>query len=422
MGLSTIIMAINEAGLSLKPNVHAAEAPPDAVSMSTCSSCSISSDQDDTLETLLESYLEESFVQADFCERTANEMNEWMNFWESYNPQPHRLARAHLPTNSLAWEDGDVAEERHCKVGSSEREWETLACPDSSWDEDDSCMPPPQTPPRRFGLRDFMEGVSSIPPIAPCTPDSPYEDDDDDAHHQNSTTFSICDDDADELDDDQVGLMKPRQIYSSSFLDDDTSTIMWDGSSSCWSSSTASPFPTTEELHMEARTQRNQVEDIVLGRLRWMEECLVSLQREEVSAEKSSWSSDSNVILLPDLCLCDQVYLWIASRAKQGAGLAYIACCSMLPLEWFSGWIWVCKHTSPHVRRILLSSVLLGLVSVILPLFLISPLRPSLPRRFPDNTCATTLYSNFPPTAATTTFDNIFSLYYSSDILTEVLL
>lgn len=264
---------------------------------------------------------------------------------------------------------------------------------------DDDASPIPATVAPCTPDSPFDMDTSSIPAIAPCTPDSPFDQD-----------TSFCDDESDKHD------LSPRQIiyslldYCSTHPDESSITADTVLDSFATSSNT-----TTEELHLQARAQREEVDNTVSGRLQWMEDCLVIL-REPSTAEESYHSSSGLQIELPSLRIRDKMYLWIAARATRGRDLAYVAFCYSLPLDWLEEWIWFCQHTSPRFRRLLFHAFLL-VFAILLPQLSTSPLQPPPQRRFPVTTISScTTYSAFP--SCTTSFHDSLD----PDILAEVLL
>ena len=345
------------------------EEVPDVASMSTWSCVSVSegSTSESSFESV-ETSIEESQVQAEFAERTANEMKEWMNFWKSYMASSLRnLSQANLPKNSLTWEEDSTSVEETSQLLASHTKDESF---ETVYFETLSPMTPCAAVKRKRSQEMEMVGNDAfLPSVIPCTPCTPNTE-------ENVTVME--DYEVDQYD----ALPQPRQIYS---LLDYCATHSDETSIAASMLDSSSLSATVEDLHMEAREQQDLV-DHVCRRTEWMKDCLVSLQEEasENHGDSSSFGDDDedddfgplhHHIELPKLRIADRLYLCAARCAIYALDSTYIGFCSCLPLDYLQSWIWIFEQTSPRSRRCLLA-LLVIILAFILPKLLTFPLQP----------------------------------------------
>ena len=330
---------------------------PDAVSVSTFEENSSESSFES-----VETSVEESCVQADFAERTANEMKEWMDFWGTYTSSPDKdFSGANLPHNSLDIDDesNDVDETMKSVLT------ETLTCCDSLDSEPhctETCLP--TTPTRNFQTCCIIDDMD-FPPISPITP----------CIQSSSSVIQSTN-----LAQDPLGNLR---------------IALFDREDDSWpeevSVATGSPYDwyqntsiSTEDLHLQARSQGDQV-DQIYQRLQWMNESLEAL-RESARSDADDDDGDDIVysaqqLTPPNLQVSEKIYLCFTLGTHRAVDLAYISLCSTLPLEWLKCWVWVFEHSSRTPRQFILAFVLALLAITTSQLLFVPSLQPP-PRRF----------------------------------------
>jgi hypothetical protein len=335
----------------------------DIVSMSEVSLSIMEDSSSSSAITSAES-IEHSRIQADFAERTACEMKEWTNLWQRLADDPAQLlADTVLPKNSLAWEDEDdekVEGSTAVRDGISPgvaavRNWHVSKT--------------------RYSVEDinFLDATDSrFPAAVQCTPLS------------SSSTASVF---SQSIADDSLS-EKQGQLFG--VVDLAAGTTYPDTPCGTIASTATSPFEacassSVEDLHMVARRQREQVDDIC-RRLQWMDGCLENLkagsEREGGTEVIESLTSDDEFDL-PAFRNRDHVYLWLAWRARRLLDSSYLLFCHLLPLEWFQVWILFVWYTTPRT-----GSILFGIIFAFLAFKLpqLSPFiaQPPLSRIYPS--------------------------------------
>lgn len=370
---------------------------PDVVSASSCSASYMddesSSESSFDISLAMESSLEESKVQVDFAEQTAHEMQEWMDFWNKYHWSPEqKLSFAESPQNSLNLEEEDDDEGvsgciELIGIYSDIEEDYDLDCNDclDSACHDSWCNSPAT-----------MKAASShyLSPVPMAVPLTPFSD----CSAQSSQNHEEAEKDTAFIN--PVCLFTDHSKTLHAFGDDEDET---EELSKTVLDLYSIVSISTEDLHLEARGQKFQVDDIC-RRSQWMEECLVAALHEEDGEPSSSSSSSCTQSTvpndyylkeapLPPLRYRDRIYLCAAACCHLSSDLAYSRLCAVLPFEWLQSWIWIHRQTSPRTRQIMLSAVVIFL-ALLLQWFSSKPLLkpPPSPRCFATNmNCVNTL-------------------------------
>jgi hypothetical protein len=282
--------------------------------------------------------IEHSRIHADFAERTACEMKEWTDFWQRLANGPVQLlSDTVLPKNSLAWEDeDDEKDEGSTAVRDGIRPGVAAV---RNWHVSKT----------RYSVEDinFLNDTDSVfPATVQCTPLS---------SSSTASVFSqsIADDSLSEKQDQLFGVVD--LAAGTTYPDTPCGTIV----STATSPLGACASTSVEVLHMVARRQREQVDDIC-RRLQWMDGCLENLKagsEREGGTEVIESLASAREFDLPAFRNRDHVYLWLAWRARRLSDSSYLLFCHLLPLEWFQVWTLFVWYTTPRTRSILFGAI-----------------------------------------------------------------